>query len=47
MHEWSMQYKGESLELGKKTRKEVELEKEKVQILIQNNKQLTSFISNT
>lgn len=47
LHEWSMQYKGVLLELGNKSRKEVELEKPKVQMLIQNNKQLTFFISNT
>jgi len=40
VHEWSMQYKGTRLELGKKIRKEVELEKTKVQMPIQNNKQL-------
>lgn len=47
VHEFSLQYKGAPLELRKKTRQEAQLEKEKVQILIQNNKQLASFIANT
>lgn len=47
VHEWSIQYKGALLELGKMKMQEVELEKTKVCMLIQNNKQFTSFISNT
>ena len=47
VHEWLLQCKGVPLELGKKERKEVELEKAKVWMLIQNNKQITSFITNT
>ena len=46
MHEWLMQYKGALHDLGKKTRQEAKLEKEKVCMLIQDNKQLTSFIAN-
>lgn len=46
MHEWMMWYKGASLDLGKKMKPQVELKKERVQMLIQSNKQLTSFVSN-
>lgn len=41
-----IRYKGAPLDLVKKMKLEVELEKVKVQMLIQNNKQLTSFIDN-
>jgi len=41
-----MQCKGAQLELANKTREQVELEKVKLQIIIQRNKQLTSFITN-
>lgn len=46
MHEWTMWYKGEPLDLGKKMKPQVEVVKERVWILIWNNKQLASFIGN-
>lgn len=46
MHEWEMQHKGAPPKLVKKTRKDVELEKAWVQMLIQSNKQIASFIAN-
>ena len=39
-----MQYKGASLDLGKKTKQQVELEKGRVLMLIHNNKIIASFI---
>lgn len=44
--EWIIRHKGAVLNLVKKMKLQAELEKEIVQILIQNNKQLTSFIGN-
>lgn len=42
-----MQYKGALHEMGKKTRQEEELEKSKVWMIVQNDKQFSSFVSNT
>ena len=44
VEEWSKKYKWAPLDLVNKMKPWVELEKEKVRMLIQNNKQLTSFI---
>ena len=44
VQEWTMRYKGEPLDLVKKMKPHVDLEKAKVWMIIQNNKQLTSFI---
>lgn len=41
MHEWTMQYKGAPLDLGKKMKPRAELEEERVRMLIWNSKQLT------
>lgn len=45
VHEWSMEYKGARLELMKKKMQQTELEKTGVQMLIQCNKELISFIA--
>ena len=44
--EWTMRYKGAPFDLVKKMKPQAELEKEKVWMLIQKNKQFTSFIGN-
>ena len=44
VQESTMRYKGAPLELVKKMKPHVEMERAKVQMLIQNNKHLTSFI---
>jgi len=46
VHEWGVKYRCAPPELVKKTREQVELEKAEVQMLIQRNKQLNSFITN-
>ncbi len=45
VEEWKMQYKGAPLHLPKMMKPQIELEKAKVHMLIQNYKQLTPFIS--
>lgn len=46
MKEWERRYKGAPLTLGMKMKLHAELEKARVQMLIQKNKQLASFIGN-
>lgn len=47
VHDWIMWYKEAPLTIVKMMKPQAKLEKEKVRVLIQNNKQLATFITNT